>query len=140
LERSAIKQVELRRMEDFRKEGLGEGDLVHEGLEDLQYTNSCARRLPLERASEDFNKQLEDALIKIQAKIRSHRPINNKSFSKSGDINGFLAISAHYKVSSNLSAIMGIKHFPEMSEFDSLSSVFLGFKLNLNFSPTHYGN
>ena len=63
-----------------------------------------------------------------------------KYFSESGDINGFLAISAHYKVSSNISAIMGIKHFPEMSEFGSLSSVFLGFKVNLNFSPTYYGN
>ena len=63
-----------------------------------------------------------------------------KYFSESGDINGFLAISAHYQVSSNISAIMGVKHFPKMSEFGSISSVFLGFKVSLNFSSTHYGN
>jgi hypothetical protein len=63
-----------------------------------------------------------------------------KYFSETGDINGFLAISAHYQVSSNVSAIMGVKHFPKMSEFGSMSSVFLGFKFSLDFGPTYYGN
>lgn len=61
-----------------------------------------------------------------------------KYFSETGDINGFLAISAHYKVSSNVSAIMGVKHFPKMSEFGSISSVFLGVKFS--FGQTGYGN
>jgi hypothetical protein len=63
-----------------------------------------------------------------------------KYFSETGDINGFLAISVHYQVSSNVSAIMGVKHFPKMSEFGSMSSVFLGVKFSLDFSPTYYGN
>jgi len=63
-----------------------------------------------------------------------------KHFSETGDINGFVAISAHYKLSSNISAIMGVKHFPKMSEFGSMSSVFLGVKYNLNFGQTNYGN
>jgi hypothetical protein len=63
-----------------------------------------------------------------------------KYFSETGDTNGFLAISAHYKVSSNVSAIIGVKHFPKMSEFGSMSSVFLGVKFSLDFGPTYYGN
>jgi hypothetical protein len=63
-----------------------------------------------------------------------------KYFSETGDINGFLAISAHYKVSSNLSAVIGIKHFPKMSELGSISSGFLGFTYNFNFGQTYYGN
>lgn len=63
-----------------------------------------------------------------------------KYFSEKGDVNGFVAISAHYKISSNVSAIMGVKHFPKMSEFGSMSSVFLGVKLSLNFGPTKYGH
>jgi hypothetical protein len=63
-----------------------------------------------------------------------------KYFSEIGDVNGFLAISAHYKVSSNVSAIMGVKHFPQMSEFGSMSSVFLGVKFNFDVGPTYYGN
>jgi hypothetical protein len=63
-----------------------------------------------------------------------------KYFSETGDINGFIAISTHYKVSSNLSAIAGVKYFPEMSELGSISSVFLGFKFSFDFGPTYYGN
>ena len=63
-----------------------------------------------------------------------------KFFSEQGDINGFLAISGHYKVSSNVSATLGVKHYPKMSEFGSISSVFLGIKFNLNFGQTYYGN
>jgi hypothetical protein len=63
-----------------------------------------------------------------------------KYFSETGDINGFLAISAHYKLSSNVSAIMGVKHFPKMSEFGSMSSVFLGFTFRFGLSPSYYGN
>jgi hypothetical protein len=63
-----------------------------------------------------------------------------KYFSETGDINGFIAISAHYKVFSNVSAVMGIKHFPKMSEFGSVSSGFLGLKVNFNFGQTYYGD
>lgn len=63
-----------------------------------------------------------------------------KYFSETGDINGFIAISAHYKVFSNVSAVMGIKHFPKMSEFGSVSSGFLGLKVNFNSGQTYYGN
>jgi len=63
-----------------------------------------------------------------------------KYFSETGDINGFLGISAHYQVSSSISAIMGVKHFPKMSEFGSMSSVFVGFKFSLDFGQTYRGN
>jgi hypothetical protein len=43
-------------------------------------------------------------------------------------------------MTTNISAIMGVKHFPKMSEFGSISSVFLGLKFNLDFSPKYYGN
>jgi hypothetical protein len=60
-----------------------------------------------------------------------------KYFSETGDINGFIAISAHYKVSSNVSAVMGLKHFPKMSELGSVSSGFLGIKFNFNLGQTY---
>ena len=63
-----------------------------------------------------------------------------KQFSETSDINGFVAISGHYKISSKVSAIMGIKHFPEMSEFGPITSVFLGFKFNFSSSQRYYGN
>lgn len=63
-----------------------------------------------------------------------------KYFSETGDINGFLAISGHYKLTQNLSAFAGVKHFPKMSEFGNLSSVFLGITINFSSSPTYYGN
>jgi hemolysin activation/secretion protein len=63
-----------------------------------------------------------------------------KYFSETGDVSGYLAISAHYQMTTNISAIMGVKHFPKMSEFGSISSVFLGLKFNLDFSPKYYGN
>jgi len=63
-----------------------------------------------------------------------------KFFSETGDINGFLAISAHYQISSNVSASIGVKHFPKMSEFGSVSSVFFGFKFSLGSAPGYYGN
>lgn len=63
-----------------------------------------------------------------------------KYFSETGDINGFLAISAQYKMSSNASAVIGVKHFPEMSEFGGISSVFLGVKFNFSSTQKYYGN
>ncbi|WP_158966429.1 hypothetical protein [Paraglaciecola sp. L3A3] len=62
-----------------------------------------------------------------------------KYFSETGDLNGFVAISANYKISPKMSANLGLKHYPKLSEFGSFSSVFLGIKFNLDFSPTYYG-
>ena len=63
-----------------------------------------------------------------------------KSFSETSDINGFVSISGHYKMSSKVTAIMGVKHFPDMSEFGPITSVFLGFKYSFGSGQRYYGN
>lgn len=105
----------------------------------LSYRHQFTSRNPIMRRF-SMEYQLGAAASLTDNKFTWAELNEEKYFSESGDINGFLAISTHYKISSNISAIMGVKHYPEMSEFGSISSVFLGFKFNLNFSPTYYGN
>jgi hypothetical protein len=105
----------------------------------LSYRHQFTSRNPtMRRFSMEY--QLGVAASLTENKFTWPELNEEKYFSETGDINGFLAISAHYKVSSNVSAIMGVKHFPEVSEFGSISSVFLGFKVNLDFGSTYYGN
>jgi hypothetical protein len=105
----------------------------------LSYRHQFAARNPaMRRFSMEY--QLGVAASLTDNKFTWAELNEEKNFSETGDINGFLAISAHYQVSSNVSAIMGVKHFPKMSEFGSMSSVFLGFKFSLDFGPTYYGN
>jgi hypothetical protein len=61
-----------------------------------------------------------------------------KSFSERGDMNGFVAITGHYKFAANTSIHLGVKHVPELSEFGDITSVFLG--LSYRFGPNYYGN
>lgn len=61
-----------------------------------------------------------------------------KYFSERGDMNGFVAITAHYKFASNTSVHLGLKHLPSVSEFGDISSVFLG--LSYRFGANYYGN
>lgn len=61
-----------------------------------------------------------------------------KYFSERGDVNGFVAITVHYKFASNTSMHLGLKHLPSLSEFGSISSVFVGF--SHKFGPNYYGN
>lgn len=48
-------------------------------------------------------------------------------FSESGDANAVVAFSVYYNFSRNAAFNFGIKHQPSFSNFDSLSSVHLGF-------------
>lgn len=61
-----------------------------------------------------------------------------KYFSQRGDMNGFVAITAHYRFTSNTSMHLGLKHLPSLSEFGDFSSLFLG--LSYRFGPNYYGN
>ncbi|MDU0356416.1 hypothetical protein RS130_23210 [Paraglaciecola aquimarina] len=105
----------------------------------LSYRHPLFARSPtMRRLSFEF--QAGAAVSLTENKFTWAELDEEKYFSESGDISAFVALSAHYKVSSNISASLGIKHFPDMSEFGSISSAFLGVKFNFNFGPTYYGN
>ncbi len=50
-----------------------------------------------------------------------------KFFSEQGDVNPFLSVLLHKELSKNTSIHLGVKHYPSYSEFDDISSVFIGF-------------
>lgn len=50
-----------------------------------------------------------------------------KIFSEQGDINGVVAFMVHKKFTKQVSMHIGLKHYPDYSEFGDVSSVFLGF-------------
>lgn len=50
-----------------------------------------------------------------------------KTFSEQGDINGVVAFMVHKKMTKQVSMHIGLKHYPDYSEFGDVSSVFLGF-------------
>ncbi|MFT5838594.1 MAG: hypothetical protein ACI9UT_001088 [Flavobacteriales bacterium] len=104
----------------------------------LSYRHQFSSRSPVVRKF-SMEYQLGVATSLTENKFTWAELNEEKYFSETGDINGFLAISGQYQFSSNISGVMGVKHFPTMSEFGSISSVFFGVKFNLNFSPTYYG-
>ncbi|MBL4630212.1 MAG: hypothetical protein JKY14_03320 [Paraglaciecola sp.] len=105
----------------------------------LSYQPKTSSRSPkMRRFSMEY--QVGAALALTENKFTWPELGAEQFFSEKFDVNGFLAISAHYKFSSNTSASLGVKHFPKMSEFGSISSVFLGFKFNFNTSQRYYGN
>lgn len=53
-----------------------------------------------------------------------------KYFSEQGDINPFLKFSIHKSLSRSTTMFLGFKHYPSYSEFDDISSVFIGFNYN----------
>ena len=50
-----------------------------------------------------------------------------KFFSEQGDVNGVVGFVVHKKFDKELAMQIGIKHYPDYSEFGDVSSVFLGF-------------
>ncbi|MFT5757961.1 MAG: hypothetical protein ACI9LM_002698 [Alteromonadaceae bacterium] len=50
-----------------------------------------------------------------------------KFFSETGDVNGLLGFTVHYKLGKSTAIKLGIKHIPSFSEFGSHSTVHLGF-------------
>jgi len=104
----------------------------------LSYRHQFTSRNPaMRRFSMEY--QLGVAASLTENKFTWAELNEEKYFSEKGDASGFLAISAHYKISSNVSATVGVKHFPKMFEFGNVSSVFLGIKFDLNFGRTNYG-
>jgi hypothetical protein len=49
-----------------------------------------------------------------------------KYFSEQGDVNPFLSLSLHKKLTKNTSMQIGIKHYPSYSEFDDITSLYFG--------------
>jgi hypothetical protein len=105
----------------------------------LSYRHKLSSRNPAKR-SFSMEYQLGVATPLTENKFTWPELNEEKYFSEKGEVSGFLVISAHYNITSNISAIMGVKHFPKMFEFGNMSSVFLGVKVNLDFGPTYYGN
>ena len=50
-----------------------------------------------------------------------------KYFSEQGDINSVLGLIVHKKLTKQMSIQIGMKHYPDYSEFGDISSVFIGF-------------
>jgi len=50
-----------------------------------------------------------------------------KYFSEQGDINGVFGFMIHKKFTKQVAMHIGVKHYPDYSEFGDVSSVFLGF-------------
>ena len=50
-----------------------------------------------------------------------------KYFSEQGDVNPFVSVLVHKEISKSTSIHLGVKHYPSYSEFDDISSVFIGF-------------
>lgn len=50
-----------------------------------------------------------------------------KYFSERGDINAMLSLSIHKKFTKQLAMHIGVKHYPDYSEFGDISAIFLGF-------------
>lgn len=60
-----------------------------------------------------------------------------KIFSEKGDINAVVALSMHYNFDKNTFIEIGVKHLPSFSEFNSISTAFIG--LNFKFGGRTYG-
>jgi hypothetical protein len=50
----------------------------------------------------------------------------DKLFSEKGDINAVIGVSAYYNFNKNTAVVIGLKHQPSFSEFDDISSAFIG--------------
>jgi hypothetical protein len=50
-----------------------------------------------------------------------------KVFSEQGDVNAVLSFTVHKKLTKEVSMHIGVKHYPDYSEFGDVSSIFLGF-------------
>jgi len=53
-----------------------------------------------------------------------------KYFSEQGDVNGVLGFIVHKKMTKQIAMQIGIKHYPDYSEFGDISSIYLGFTYN----------
>ena len=102
----------------------------------------------------DFSTNTIDATILYRQKLRSYSSFFNKVsidyqagisfnltdnkfywpdldeekyFSNKSDINAVIALSANYELDRTKSMYIGVKHLPSFSDFNSISTVYLGF-------------
>ena len=71
--------------------------------------------------------QLGAGIALTDAKFEWPELEQEKYFSEQGDVNPFLSVLVHKEISKSTSLHIGIKHYPSYSEFDDISSVFIGF-------------
>ncbi len=58
-----------------------------------------------------------------------------KYFSEPGDVNGVIGFLVHKKFNKELAMHIGVKHYPDYSEFGDISSVVLGFTFIFGSNP-----
>jgi len=103
----------------------------------LSYRQKLSSRNPaMRRLSIEYQAGISTALT--ENKFVWSELNEQKYFSERGDVNAFVAVTAHYQFASNTSIHLGLKHLPSLSEFGAISSVFLG--LSYRFGANYYGN
>jgi hypothetical protein len=117
------------------------GSSLYFPLESIETSLSYRHRLSshsptMKRISFEFQAGISTALT--ENKFVWPELNEQKYFSERGDVNGFVAITGHYKFGSNTSVHLGLKHLPGLSEFGDISSAFLG--LSYRFGNNYYGN
>jgi hypothetical protein len=60
-----------------------------------------------------------------------------KVFSEQGDVNGVLGFTVHKKLTKQVSMQIGVKHYPDYSEFGDVSSVFMGVTYQFGRQPAY---
>ena len=60
-----------------------------------------------------------------------------KVFSEQGDVNGVLGFTVHKKLTNQVSMQIGVKHYPDYSEFGDVSSVFMGVTYQFGRQPAY---
>lgn len=83
-----------------------------------------------------YNKFIKSLIVEFQAGVGVALTENKflwpeleqeKIFSEQGDVNGVLGFTVHKSFTKQVSMHIGLKHYPDYSEFGDVSSVFLGF-------------
>jgi len=60
-----------------------------------------------------------------------------KYFSEQGDINAVFSFKVHKKLTKKVSMHLGLKHYPDYSEFGDVSSVFIGVTYQFGRQPAY---
>ncbi|PCH96148.1 MAG: hypothetical protein COB83_06445 [Gammaproteobacteria bacterium] len=75
----------------------------------------------------EFQAGVGIAITENKFVFRPNLDTDDVYFSEQGDVNVVLAFLVHKKISKQLSMQIGIKSYPDYSDFGDISSVFLGF-------------
>jgi hypothetical protein len=83
-----------------------------------------------------YNRFVKNLMVEFQAGVGVAMTENKftwselneeKYFSEQGDVNGVFGFMIHNKLTKQAAIHIGLKHYPDYSEFGDVSSVFLGF-------------